>query len=72
MRLRPLRGTLRSIRIGRLGLYVDLGQRDCLPALRAALIVTVGSPGTSAKPTLVPFGTAVAEHAESGSVPLQP
>ena len=36
------------------------------------MMVPVGSPGTSAKPTFVPFGTAVAEQAESGSVPSQP
>jgi hypothetical protein len=42
-----------------------LGSPTGLPALRTvALIVTVpvGSPGTSAKPTLLPFGTAVAER----------
>jgi hypothetical protein len=46
-----------------------LGSPTGLPALRTAaliVMVPVGSPGTSAKPTLLPFGTAVAEHAESG------
>jgi hypothetical protein len=46
-----------------------------LPAFRTvALMMTVpaGIPDTSTNPTFVPFGTAVAEHADSRSVPLQP
>jgi hypothetical protein len=51
------------------------GSTTYLPAFRTvALMMTVpaGIPDTSTNPTFVPFGTAVAEHADSRSVPLQP
>jgi len=63
--LGSLSGTLKPIWIGRLGLHGNLSQRDLLAGLPSvALIMTVpaGSPGTSAKPTFVPFGTASAER----------
>lgn len=65
LRLVALSGTLKPIWIGRLGLHGNLSQRDLLAGLPSvALIMTVpaGSPGTSAKPTFVPFGTASAER----------
>jgi hypothetical protein len=51
-----------------------LGNAICFPSLRTVapiVMVPMGKSGTSAKPTFVPFGTAVAEQAESGSLPLQ-